>query len=313
MPMKHTLFTLIFLLTFIAPLQAAVDCRKTAQENFLKMNEDLYKEYAKIDKDQMVTANKKAVWIDGDAKVNKVLFLAHGYMGTPAEMMFLAKPFLKEGWTIVGFLLPGHGSSYKVANEYKYTRWIKDLSTQLTMLTDCFSEVRAVGFSTGGLLLHRYVLTEKIPASLKSLHLISPYFIQRFGGFFDKILGYFVNGISVETAYFVSRFKDLKVMTIEPENYHENIPIDSGLQVKELGLKVYEMKAQPMQKIPVQLFLSEGDWTVDTKSTKEVINRNHQNVQLVWYKGDEPHHLMAPAVSKVAADIQRLIYLSTTP
>ena len=311
--MKNIILTLVVLLFISAPLHASVDCRKNNRETFLKINESLYKEYSRIESGQNVSAEKKAVWIEGSPKVNKALFVAHGYMGSPSEMMFLAQPFLKKGWTVVGFLLPGHGSTYKVANEYKYTRWIKEMKTQLNLVTECFDEVRAVGFSTGGLLLHNYALTEKVPASLKSLHLVSPFFLQRFGGLFDKILGFFVNGISVETAYFISRFKDLKVMTIDTTFYHKNIPIDSGLQVKKLGLKVYDMKAEPKILIPVQLFLSEGDWTVDTDATKEVINRDYEKVELVWYKGDEPHHLMAPSVSGVAQEIQRLIYLSTTP
>lgn len=313
-PMKTIILTLTLFIIFSAPLHAKIDCRQTNRDIFLKSNELLYKEYSKIDSDQTVSDLKKAVWIEGDPKVNKALFVAHGYMGSPAEMMYLAQPFLKKGWTVVGFLLPGHGSSYKVANEFKYTRWIKEMRDQLNLVTDCFPEVHAIGFSTGGLLLHHYALTEPNPTSLKGLHLVSPFFVQRFGGLFDRILGFFVNGISVEKAYFISRFKDLKVMTIDTGYYHSNIPVNSGLQVKELGLKVYEMKAQqPVIKIPVQLFLSEGDWTVDTNITKEVINRDYENVKLVWYKGEEPHHLMVPSVSGVAQEIQRLIYLSTTP
>lgn len=311
--MKKLILAFTTLSLFTVSLQATENCRKINRDRFLKINDSLYKEYSQIDAAQTVIAEKKAVWLEGNPKVNKALFVAHGYMGSPSEMMYLAQPFIKNGWTVVGFLLPGHGSTYKVANSYQNTRWIKEMKNQLSLVTECFDEVRAVGFSTGGLLLHHYVLTEEVPASLKSLHLVSPFFVQRFGGLFDKILGFFVNGISVDTAYFVSRFKDLKVMTIDKKFYHQNIPIDSGLQVKELGLKVYEMKASPPSKIPVQLFLSEGDWTVDTKATKEVINRDYENVQLVWYQGEEPHHLMAPAVSGVAQEIQRLIYLSTTP
>ncbi|MBC7713442.1 MAG: alpha/beta hydrolase [Rhizobacter sp.] len=304
--MKTLLLTIVFLLN--APLHANEDCRKTNRETFLNINDSLYKEYSRIDSKQNITDEKKAVWIEGDPKINKALFVAHGYMGSPGEMMFLAQPFIKKGWTVVGFLLPGHGSTYKIANEYKNTRWIKEMKTQLNLVTECFAEVRAIGFSTGGLLLHHYALTQPIPPSLKSLHLVSPFFIQRFGGLFDRILGFFVNGISVDKAYFISHFRDLKVMTIDRQFYHQNIPVDSGLQVKELGQQVYEMKAQPKIKIPVQLFLSEGDMTVDTDSTKEVINRDYEKVKLVWYKGEEPHHLMAPSVSHVAPEVQQLIF-----
>ncbi|MBY0413925.1 MAG: alpha/beta hydrolase [Bdellovibrionales bacterium] len=311
-----TFFTFFLLLSTLKAqdqMQAPInDCQKTNREIFLQRNAELYKEYSTIDAHVAMTEVKKAFWIPGRPGVDKALFLAHGYMGTPAEMKFIAEPFIKDGWTVVGFLIPGHGSSSFVSNQYKYERWIKEMKIQLELVTDCFSEVRASGFSTGGLLLHNYVLTEKIPASLKSLHLVSPFFIQRFGGFFERILGVFVNGMSVDTAYFISRFRDLKVMTIDKQNYNQNIPIDTAFQVKELGQKVYGMKESSQEfskiQIPVQVFLSEGDWTVDTDSTKEVMNRDYENVQLVWYEGSEPHHLMAPSVSHVAGEVQRLIF-----
>jgi esterase/lipase len=308
--MKTFFLTFAFLIftTSFHKAYGLEDCRKNNREEFLKINDSLYREYSKIDSNQSVTANKKALWIKGDPKVNKALFIAHGYMGSPGEMLYIADPFIKAGWTIVGFLIPGHGSSYEIANQYKNTRWIQEMKTQLNLVTDCFDEVRAVGFSTGGLLLHHYALTQPLPESLKSLHLVSPFFIQRFGGLFDRILGFFVNGVSVDTAYFISRFRDLKVMTIDRKHYNQNIPVDTGLQVKELGEKVYAMKARPQIKIPVQLFLSEGDMTVDTDITKEVINRDYEKVKLVWYKGQEPHHLMAPAVSGVAHEVQQLIW-----
>ncbi len=308
--MRNLLFALVTLILLSAQTLSHADeaCKRKNREKFLKLGQDLYAEYTALDSEQSVPTEKKAFWIDGDPKVNKALFVAHGYMGSPGEMLFLAEPFIKKGWSVIGFLIPGHGSTYKISNEYKNTRWIKDIKEQLELVTECFDEVRASGFSTGGLLLHHYALTETLPKSLKSFHLVSPYFIQRFGGFFDRILGFLVNGMSVDTAYFISRFKDLKVMTIDRKYYHQNIPINTAMQVKELGLKVYGMKAREKLQIPVQLFLSEGDWTVDTAATKEVINRDYQNVTLVWYKGDEPHHLMMPSVSTVAAELQHLIF-----
>jgi esterase/lipase len=302
------IFTILILNIPNQVVFASENCRKSNREAFLKINNSLYEDYKHLDPNQNVTEDKKAVWIEGDAKVSKALFLAHGFMGSPGEMMFIAKPFIEQGWTVVGFLLPGHGSTYQIANNYKIERSVEELKKQLNLVTDCFDEVRAVGFSTGGLLLHQYALTQPIPASLKSLHLISPFVLQKFSGMFVRILGFFVNGMSIDTAYFISHFRDLKVMTLDRQYYHHNIPIDSGLQIKELGKQVYNMKIQSRIKIPVQLFLSEGDMTVDTNVTKEVFNRDFEDVKLVWYKGKEPHHLMAPSVSSVASDVQQLIY-----
>ena len=296
-------------LVFFAPLATAttVEC-ENSREEFLKQNNDLYEEYKSIDLEHKMSEIKKAFWIPGNPKINKAVFIAHGYMGTPAEMNFIVEPLKKRGWTVVGFLLPGHGGNYKIANSYKNTKWVKTFKQQIELVTKCFSEVRAVGFSTGGLLIHNYLLNNGAPESLKSLHLISPYFIQRFGGSFDRMLGPLFNGISVDTAYFISRFRDLKVMTIDKEYYNQNLPVEAGLQVKDLGLQVYHHEGTKKQiTIPVQLFLSEGDWTVDTTATKKVINRDYKQVQLFWYEGDEPHHLMCPSVSSVAHKIQKII------
>ena len=61
-------------------------------------------------------------------------------------------------------------------------------------------------------------------------------------------------------------------------------------------------------KIPVQLFLSEGDWTVDTDVTKEIVFASFSDVDFHWFEGTEPHHLMVPEVSRVAKNVQSLIW-----
>ena len=302
------MFALLISLFFPFYAFSNEQCQKTNRDKFLSQYESIYEEYKKVDPKIIDQDIKRAFWIDGDPKVGKALFVAHGYMGSPGEMMYLAEPFIKNGWSVIGFLIPGHGSSYKVANQFKSESWISQIKNDLLLVSECYSEVRAIGFSTGGLLLNHFVMNEKVPTSLKSLHLISPYFIQRFGGFFDRFLGFFVNGLSVDTAYFISRFRDLKVMTIDRQFYNQDLPIDAGLQIKELGLNDFNAKVNEQQTLPVQLFLTEGDWTVNTDKTKEVIYKNFKNVDLRWYPGSEPHHLMVPSVSGVASEIQQLIF-----
>jgi len=302
-----TIFFLLFTLSFSASW--ATDVCDTNRNLFLDNYDNLYKEYKKIDPKFEMEDHKKAFWITGLQNPEKAIFIAHGYMGSPQEMMYAIEPFKKDGWSIVSFLIPGHGANHTMANSFKNTRWTEEMKKQFDLVTGCFKEVRAVGFSTGGLLLHHYLLTNPIPSSLKSMHYISPYFVQRFGAPFEQTIGSLVNGASVSTLYFFTRFRDLKVMTLDTQNYNQTLPVDTALQVKELGLKVFnEMRAENKLTIPVQLFLTEGDWTVDTDSTKEVMNRDYENVKLTWYKGSEPHHLMCPSVSTIAPELQQLIY-----
>ncbi|MBC7540690.1 MAG: alpha/beta fold hydrolase [Bacteriovorax sp.] len=281
---------------------------KSARLEFLKIYEDLYLEYKNIDISQIVIKEKQAFWIEGDPKISKALFLAHGYMGSPSEMMFMAKPFIETGWSIIGFLIPGHGSSSEVANAFKNSRWQNEMARQLQIVTDTFQEVRAIGFSTGGLLLHDYLINHSTPKTLKSLHLISPYFVQKLPTI-DWAVKLIFNNMSVDTAYALTHFPDLKVMTIDRNFYNQSLPIMAAKEIKELGLEVFNKTFKgPKIQLPTQLFLSKGDWTVKTNASKKVIARDIETHELIWFKGHEPHHLMAPSVSKVAKEIQTSIF-----
>lgn len=277
-----------------------------SRDVFLKKCNELYAEYSAIDHTQTVTPEKRAFWIEGRPDVNKALFLAHGYMGTPSEMLHLAKPFIQKGWSIIGFLIPGHGSTSQVANAYKSDHWQIEMAEQLSLVASSFEEFHAVGFSTGGLLLHDYLRNHPTPSNLKSLHLISPFFKQRFETFFDDLIEIALNNVSIDLAYFFTRFRDLKVMRINRKLYNQCIPITTAREIKKLGLSVSEGPAASIE-IPIQLFLTKGDWTVKTSVSKQILERDTLNLHCIWYNGSDPHHLMSPAVSLVADDVQQKI------
>lgn len=310
--MNRFTYLVSFLAVFFSlSLQASSSCQVEAKNNFLERNKALYKEYKEIDPESSMLAHKKAKWIDGKENSSKLLFLAHGYLGTPSEMMYLAKPFVKAGWTVVGFLIPGHGSSALVSNAFSNDRWQEELKAQLDPIVKCFEEVRVVGFSTGGLLLYDYAVHVKNAPSLKSVHLVSPYFLPRLGqwNLIDGILELLTDGISADRAYHLTHFPDLKVVTINKDDYNQNIPVGTAREVSALGEEIYYAdKPAKKSSIPVQLFLSEGDWTVDTDATQKIIFSSFSQVDFQWAEGSEPHHMMVPEVSTVAKEIQGLIW-----
>lgn len=303
-------FSFVLALVFVSA-KASVSCQAEAKANFLKRNQNLYHEYKRIDPYASMVEHKKAKWIDGKENSSKVFFVAHGYLGTPSEMMYLAKPFQKEGWTVVGFLIPGHGSTVDVGNAFTNERWQEELKAQLDPIVQCFDEVRVAGFSTGGLLLYDYVVHAQSPRSLKSVHLVSPYFMPRLGAWnlIDGIIQFLYDGIDVDLAYKLTHFPDLKVMTVNRNDYNQNIPVGMAREVSDLGKKVYQGNWPSKKvKIPVQLFLSEGDWTVETDATEEIVFASFSDVDFHWLTGTEPHHLMVPKVSRYAKAIQDSIW-----
>ncbi len=309
---KLMIFTLSFVLALaFVSAKASVSCQADAKANFLKRNQNLYLEYKRISPNALMVEHKKAKWIDGKENSSKVIFLAHGYLGTPSEMMYLAKPFQEAGWTVVGFLIPGHGSTVDVGNAFSNERWQEELKAQLDPIIQCFEEVRLVGFSTGGLLLYDYAVHAQSPRSLKSVHLVSPYFMPRLGAWnlIDGIIQVLYDGIDVDLAYKMTHFPDLKVMTVNRNDYNQNIPVGMAREVSDLGRKVYQGTWPSKKvKIPVQLFLSEGDWTVDTNVTKEIVFASFAGIDFHWLSGTEPHHLMVPEVSQYARVIQYFIW-----
>lgn len=292
--------------------------RYLAQQSFLDINQNLYDEYEMIERNYEMSELKKAFWIEGREDLSKALFLAHGYMGSPNEMLLLAQPFIEAGWTVIGFLIPGHGSSSTIANQYNQSRWRFELQRQLSLVLETFDDVRAVGFSTGGLLLQDFIRQAPPPPSLSGLHLISPFFLQRIGSFlniFDGLFEKIFDHVTVERALAFTGFPDLLVMTRDLESYNRTIPLGVAHSIKALGKEVFKAQAPVVKRqIPVQLFLSENDWTVKIEASRFVIYRDTEahKIELITFAGKEPHHLMAPMVSGVALEIQKKIYSKST-
>jgi hypothetical protein len=185
-----------------------------------------------------------------------------------------------------------------------------ELKKQLQFVMECFKEVQAVGFSTGGLLLHQFLVEQKAPPQFKGVHFISPLFLQRFGGVFDRLIAQFFDGVSVDLAYATTRFRDIKVMTLDPEFYHQNVPMQSGVDIVDTAKEVSQTPIQRKINVLSQLFISDGDLTVDIYAAKKMISRHYENAEVVWYKDHSPHHLMAPSVSSKAQDVRSRIYQS---
>ena len=83
---------------------------------------------------------------------NKGVLLIHGYTGTPAEMRLLGDHLHQEGYTVLGVLLPGHGTKPENLNETKWQDWYAAAEEGFKRLEESCSEVMVAGLSMGGLL-----------------------------------------------------------------------------------------------------------------------------------------------------------------
>jgi len=99
-----------------------------------------------------------------------VLFI-HGLTATTAEVRPLAKSFHNAGFTVSGFLLPGHGSTPENLNKTHRNSWIAESEKAYLKLKARCSVVFVAGESAGSLLA--LLLASKFP-EIKGLLLYAP-------------------------------------------------------------------------------------------------------------------------------------------
>ena len=97
--------------------------------------------------------------------------LVHGFPGTPAELMPLAKVLNNAGWTVEGLLLPGFGSQIDTLFNRKYSEWVEAIRAALQELQLRHHPLLLGGFSLGGAL----TLNVAASQSVDGLLLMAPF------------------------------------------------------------------------------------------------------------------------------------------
>jgi len=87
----------------------------------------------------------------GDRK-DECILLIHGFTGSPADVMPLAKALNNDGkgFTIYSILLPGHGTKMEDMSPVKWKEWVLYSSEKLKILIKNYKKVSLIGFSMGG-------------------------------------------------------------------------------------------------------------------------------------------------------------------
>jgi carboxylesterase len=80
------------------------------------------------------------------------ILLIHGFTGTPSEVRFIGEFLRDKGYTVMGILLKGHGTTPEDMKKCGYRDWIRGAVEGYKSLKQECDEVFAVGLSMGGLL-----------------------------------------------------------------------------------------------------------------------------------------------------------------
>ncbi len=297
-------FIFIFNIILFQPTYALTAACTLAEKRFQSRFEKLETDYKKYSPEKFIKDNKPYF---KNGTNNKIVYLLHGFIGSPFEMKPIARLLSEKGYTVVNDLIPGHGVNGYISNYYDEKKWRAHVKENLDDLQTCSTDISVIGFSTGGLLIHDY-MSSNPNFKPQAAVFYSPFYTAHlaFLAWIKDLASWITPTVSVSPLYAVSRFQDIQVAVLDKDHYMQQIPLDTATVIQKLGTEVYNKPAFNSET-PALLFVSENDQVLNSDTTLEKIKSDFKNVQIQIFtkKQKIPHHLMVDSVSSVAIDIQR--------
>jgi carboxylesterase len=95
---------------------------------------------------------------------NKIgILLIHGFTGAPGTVKAIGEALNKDGYTVSGIRLPGHGTHIKDMEKASWHDWLKTSRNGALELKERCDKIIVCGLSMGGLLA--LILASELPVS----------------------------------------------------------------------------------------------------------------------------------------------------
>lgn len=222
--------------------------------------------------------------------------VVHGYFDHIGLYGHLIRYLLRRGYAVVAFDLPGHGlSSGERVSIKSFDRYVDVFSDLLTQCEAHFPKPwNAVGQSTGGAILIKYVMAAKphhYPNDLSDVVVLAPLIRPREWmkslrtyKVFHRILKKVSRTFRPNTAN--EAFNEF-LMSADPLQY-DYIPIEWVASMKRW---TEEFAALPPCEFPLRVIQGDCDTTVDWRFNVGAIRRKFPNMKLEVVHGAQ-HHLV---------------------
>lgn len=103
------------------------------------------------------------------------VLLVHGFTGAPAEMRLFGEYLNKEGFSVLGIRLAGHGTSAEDLEHIVYSDWLNSMLDGYDLLAGMTDRVAVAGMSMGALLSLQLEQYRKV---WKAISVAAPVFIK---------------------------------------------------------------------------------------------------------------------------------------
>lgn len=104
------------------------------------------------------------------------VLLVHGFTGLPAELFLLGEFLNREGFTVLGVRLAGHGTNEENLIQTKKEDWFNSVLDAYSILSGLCEKIFVVGHSMGGLLSFKLATIKKFD---KLVSIATPIFIEK--------------------------------------------------------------------------------------------------------------------------------------
>ncbi len=124
--------------------------------------------------------------LEGD---RRGILLIHGFTATPSQMLPLGEALNREGYTVLGVLLPGHGTTVEDMERKSWADWLKACRDGFQTLARRCDEISVAGLSMGGILA--LILAGELPVKA-AISIAAPLRMKNRLARFSRLLGVFV-------------------------------------------------------------------------------------------------------------------------
>ena len=227
--------------------------------------------YDDINEHETATADPNPFFLDPhDDKDNGIgVLLIHGLLASPAELRDYGEHLVKQGYTVMGVRLKGHGSSPYALQNQTWEDWYQSVLRGYKILKAHCKQIFVTGFSTGGALALKLAsehFPEIIGVSVVALPIkfINPAFM----------LVPLLHGTN-KLVDWLSSFEGIKSFIENPTEHplvnYRNVPVKSLYELRQLIEQMNDFA--PKCTVPVLILQGDDDPVVSFKSAQEIMGK----------------------------------------
>jgi len=196
------------------------------------------------------------------------ILLIHGLLASPAELRGYAEALLKQGYTVMGVRLKGHGTSPYDLRKQSFDDWYKSVQRGMEILGVYCDSMVVIGFSTGGGLALKLAAENQVTIDAVVVVAVPMKFVDKSFLFIPLIHG------TNRLIKWVSSVEGVKpFIENSPEHKainYRNIPVKSLYELKRL-LDDVEQKLHEIE-MPALVIYADNDPVVDVKSAEIIMS-----------------------------------------